>query len=657
MFKKEISFITDLNFNKLQVIGDRFTIDDLKTSRLHPAILHFINASIDRAIFSDRKRIEESSLFNYKSDRINNYFILISEEIKRAQHFDLNYLKQIVQNAIIFNVNFLTSPNNTLTKFIFGHNEVMSIEEIVLGISHAYYYRYLQKILLTYLDKKKVLSLTKEEFSQLLQRVDKISCETHLEDTLATAVNSMTNFFDQNSRTAEKLPIKAVQLYLEEKELNEFLSKLENKFISESSTLFLSHDILSVLRSVTPESELILDETIELEDELIEDNNEIESNQSDSELNKEDILELSENDPDIPNNEILSNDEFISEEQNLEILDDGLDDGKMKLDEDFEEIIEDNNDEDKEEDLKSNNEEGISKEPEKKKTDGIKILTDIINLTPLYESLLTEPKPFENFEKKLNLFESLKNKSENLNYQIDLTTIKDKLTPENIEIHKDKKIIINDDLETSNTLISNNEELKEHDTSENELLEIDNNIEKTTNVSSNFEEFLSAKETLDNIESDNDEDIISEKLGEEEHLTEDEISEVFSDLTFLDSDESMNDSNLSELSETNDDEVLNGAEETNNKDVNNNYNFDGNSNLSFTGLLLTKDMSKIIEFVFDYDMEEYYSIINNISLCGNDDEATDILETYCLNNNIDLDSKEVDTFRLIISEHFTKSYS
>ncbi len=591
MFKKEISFISDLNFNKLQVVGDRFTIDDLKTSRLHPAILHFINASIDKAIFSDRKRIEENSIFDYKSDRINNYFILISEEIKRTQHFDLDYLKQIVQNAIIFNINFLTSPNKSLTKFIFGNNEIKTIEEIVLGISHAYYYRYLQKILLTYLDKKKVLSLTKEEFSQLLKRVDKISCETHLEDTITAAVNSMTNFFDQNSRTAEKLPIKAVQLYLEEKELNEFLTKLENNFISETSTLFLSQDILSVLRSVTPESELILEGTKEVEDELIEDNDVIESNQA---LNKEDILELNVNDPDIPNNEILSNDEFINEESNLEVLVDDLDNNKVKLDEDFEEVIENNDDEQKEENSTGNKEEGKSKEPEKKKTDGIKILTDIINLTPLYESLLTEPKPFENFKRKLNLFESLKNASEDLNYQIDLTTIKDKLTQEEIVVPLDKEIINNNDIENSNVLISKNEELKEYDASENELLEIDDNIEKTTDIGSNFEEFLSAKETLENIESDNDAKIISEKLDSAEHLAEEEISEVFSDLTFLDGDEGINDSNLSELLEPNDDEALNIVEDTNNETVNNNYNFDDNQTSSFTSLLLTKDMSKII---------------------------------------------------------------
>lgn len=655
MFKKEISFISDLNFNKLQVVGDRFTIDDLKTSRLHPAILHFINASIDKEIFSDRKRIEENSIFDYKTDRINNYFILISEEVKRAQHFDLNYLKQIVQNAIIFNVNFLTSPNKSLTKFIFGNDEVKTIEEIVLGVSHSYYYRYLQKILLTYLDKKKVLSLTKDEFSQLLQRVDKISCETHLEDTLTTAVNSMTNFFDQNSRTAEKLPIKAIQLYLEEKKLDEFLAKLENKFISDSTTLFLSHDILNVLRSVTPESELILDETKEVEDELIEDNDEVESNKDETDLNREDFLEIHESDLDIPNNEILSNDEFITEETKVELLDDNLADSKVKLDEDFEEIIENKNDDDKEEDVTGSNDKEIGAEPEKKKTDGIKILTDIINLNPLYESLLTEPKPFENFEKKLNLFESLKNKSEDLNYQIDLTTIKDKLTLEEIEINTDAKHINNYDIENSNSLIKENEE-EENDENSDELLELNVNLEKAANESSNFDDFLSAKETLDKIET-NDDEIISEKIDENEQLIEDEISEVFSDLTFLDSEENASESNVSELSVHKDAEDLSVIEETLEKNADSNYNYDRNSTTSFTSLLLSKDMSKIIEFVFDYDMEEYYSIINKISLCGLDDEATDVLENYCLNNHIDLDSKEVDTFRSIISEHFTKSYS
>ena len=105
MFKNEINFIYDLNVNKLQILGDRVTIKDIKSSSIHPALIHFVEASIDSSIFSDRKKIESDSIFSYTSDRINNYFSLISEEIKRIQIFNIRDIKPILQKEIVFNIN------------------------------------------------------------------------------------------------------------------------------------------------------------------------------------------------------------------------------------------------------------------------------------------------------------------------------------------------------------------------------------------------------------------------------------------------------------------------------------------------------------------------------------------------------------------------
>ena len=672
MFKKEISFISDLNLNKLQVVGDRFTIDDLKSSKIHPSVLHYINASIDKEIFSDRKRIENNSIFDYKSDRINNYFILISEEVKRAQHFDLKYLKQIVQNAIIFNINFLTAPNKTLSKFIYGDYEIKTIEEIVLGISHAYYYRYLQKILLTYLDKKKVLSLTKEDFVQLLERVDIISRETHLEDTLTTAVNSMTNFFDQNSRISEKLPIKAIQMYLEEKKLAEFSLKLENNFKTESSTLFLGIDILNVLRSVTPESEIILEESKRVEDELIEDNNdyfdgvnsesqsnvEIDSNEDKTHFNDEEIFEDSENDLYIPNNEILSGDELVIEENKFEEIDGENPFNQIKLDEDFEEIIENDLEEDDSEEFKSNSADQNGEKPQKKKTDGIKLLKEIIDLSPLYNTLLSDLKPFDNFGRKLNLLDLIKNQSEDLNYKIDLTTLKDKLEIISKKHKTKNNLIEKDDVEYSNIETTNNRDLKSADIMENDYLEFGDSIDGVVNEHGIEDEFLSANETIEDLETNEDDENTIEQVANNISLVEEEITEVFSDLTFLDNKEIIANIDATEVQSSNEDGILNNT--IDNLEISSSqedFNIDDNSSNSFSGLLLSKDMSKIIELIFDYDMEEYFSIINKMSFCDNEDAAMQILEDYCNNNHIELASKEVETFKSIISEYFTKTYS
>ena len=56
MFKNEINFIYDFNLNKLQLLGDRVTIKDIKTSKIHPALIHYIDATIDAEIFYDRKK-------------------------------------------------------------------------------------------------------------------------------------------------------------------------------------------------------------------------------------------------------------------------------------------------------------------------------------------------------------------------------------------------------------------------------------------------------------------------------------------------------------------------------------------------------------------------------------------------------------------------
>jgi len=418
MFKKEINFISDLNLNKLQILGNRFRVEDIKSSKIHPAILHYINGAIEKEILSDRKKIEENSIFNYSSDRISNYFSLISEEIKRIQNFDFEFVKQILEDAIIFNVNYLTKPNNTLTNFIFSNSEKKSIEEIIIGISHAYYYRYLQKILLTYFDKKKILFMEREEFKTLLKRVDSISKETHLEDSIVTAVNSMANFFDPHSKKNEQLPLPAIKLFLQEKNLSEFITKLENNYGINSTGLFLANDVITTLKSVTPESEIAIEETQLVEDELEVDiaHNNDELNISDPNLNisdneiaenleennlqiSEEIFESAENEIDIPNNEILSTDEVFEYRQNGdELIENSEDSTNTDISESESNITDDDIDKVSEENVSELNSDNVEEDSQKKKPEIQNLVKEVIDPNPVFEILQSPIIPFEDYD-------------------------------------------------------------------------------------------------------------------------------------------------------------------------------------------------------------------------------------------------------------------
>jgi len=681
MFKKEINFISDLNLNKIQILGDRFTIEEINKSKIHPAIIQFINAAIDLEIFFDRKKIEKDSVFQYSGDRINNYFGLISEEIKRTQYFDFNHIKLIMQNAIIFNTNYLIRPNKTLANFVFGEFEIKPIEEIVIKISHVYYYRYLQKILLTYLDKKKILQMKREEFVILLNRIDLVSKETHLDDTLSTAISSIANFFDQSSKSPDKLPLQAINFYLEEKGLIEFATKLEKKFGDDSTAFYLATDIHNLIKSVTPEAEIIIEDSVQIEDELVCDNSEqdvineeVESEIEVPELDtisdeintisSNEIFEVIVDDVEIPNHDILSSDEIIDQEDQK--TSDNVE--PMKMDENTEPT-----EKDKDEEKDSNNIEDQG-ENVKKKPKTKPLIRELINLGPLYDSLLPPLKPFENGQEKFsyaNLQESL---SDEINYQIDISTLKEEIEikkefaqevdhsdylPKNFSEEEDlKNKIIEDKSFSEETVLENNNEVLQDSAEavEDEYLDIGETIENVVNSEINEFEATTESEATLNIDKDGQPDL--ESLIDNTKLSlieedDDELTEVFTDLTFLDQKNEIikpnfEDSTLDVLPE-------NSICEQDNNELG--FDNDPNNFSNFSGMLASRDVTKIIEIIFDYDMEDYYSLINKISESNSENSAIQFTDEYCQNNHVDISSNEVEKFKSLISEYFTRALS
>ncbi len=681
MFKKEISFISDLNLNKLQVLGERLSIKDINQSKLHPALIKYINSAIDKEIFLDRKKIEVNTVFDYSGDRINNYFSLISEEIKRTQNFDLKFIKQILQNAVLFNVNYLSKPNRTLINFVFGVHEVKAIDEIIINVSHAYYYRYLQKILFTYFEKKKTVLMRRDEFASLLNRIDQISKETHLEDTLITAINSMANFFDTSARGSEKLPLPAIKFYLQEKRLPEFVTKLEEKFGLDNNSLVLVGDVAGIVLSVTPESEILVEETKQVEDELVEDKsaNSPVSEDVFEQNNIEEIQEIKEEPTEIENSEPteLVDDETEIPSEDILIKEDRNDDEFLEVENVQEELETDLNDplEDKENDIEfeevdEKNDSTKIKE-EKKKPEVKALLRKLINLDRLYDSFIKFPKPFTaDKPEELELSEISSMISRATNYQIDLSTLAEEIenpretVKETIDSYYMSPDIIEEEKEI--TKISLSQELtKEEIFSEEKMDELNSEIK---DINESIDEIvaddLSEKEfeeeivDIEIVDADNDEIQSMENLIDEKSLAlneEDgeEVTEVFSDLTYLDQKE------VAEIDlGINEEENVQEESEEIQPLVN---DLDSENEIEkyqkFSDILVSKDMTRIIESIFDYDMEDYHSMINSISGAANEAQAIEFAEEYFRINHIETTSNEVLEFKSFISEYFAKAYS
>lgn len=690
MFKNEIKFLAELSVNKLNNKNRFFTLADMKKSEIHPAIIKYIAAHVERQIFLDVKNLDKNSNFDYSSSKVSKYLQLISEDIKSNKKFSIEEITKLIIKAIVFNINFLTRPNKTLTEFIFRESNSNNINTITKDLMFIYYYRFLPKILLGYLTKKKIKAISKIEFGNLLRKIDAIAKKNHLQGTINTAIDSMANFFDMDSEKSEKVPVLAVDFFLREKELKKYSEKLNERFSDDESTMYLSLNIKEILSNTENKEKPFIDKKV---DDYIAKKEPIVKNKIDVE---NEIIDVEVDEEQIPNEELLSNEndlepnekERSTSEETIEpkteenestkeiihevtpIFDDREDIYQSnEVPTDNQNIIEETNEESTEILLDTSNivvanekietlEELTVEDSNPIKPDAKAAIKELIDIASFYSSLSREPRPSENeiLETKVSEESNLTN-SKTTDYKIDISDLD---TEFNIPEEKERNI---EDIEFQSVYESDLERFEQTEESgkvddlslENEDIDqvqhheepiIDNAIESETSLDNDI--------------------MLSEDNGEE-------ISEVFSDITYLEKDEVENvieDEAEKPIVEEKFEDESEKISDLNNFDLENTELFEENDNntnvepltdtqtstttKSFTEVVAENDMSSIIEIIFDYDMEEYHDIIMKLANAQSETSAIQLVNKYCVQNNIKLSMVDVTSLKTLITNYFTQ---
>jgi hypothetical protein len=337
MFEREIKFIYDFNLNKVNKLGPYFTFEQLQNADLHPAILHYISAEIDYLVFEDRQKLLKNSVFDYSGEKISYHFAMITEELKKVKRFSLEYIAKLILHSTSFTVNFLVRPKWTLTRFIFDESKHKTTNELKQILNYVYYYKYLKTIIVTYINSKKILSMNVEEFEELLNKTDRLSLESNFKGVLSNSFISMAEFFNIGQMQKTRIPLTAVELFLEEKDLPNHLQKITEMFGTDENANYHISDYMRVINSVVVEEEVIEDQ-VEPElsfgqksnerniDELYQDDENIHEEKfavEEEELSVEDINEseneIKENESDLLTDEEIESVDEIEDEQNVEI--------------------------------------------------------------------------------------------------------------------------------------------------------------------------------------------------------------------------------------------------------------------------------------------------------------------------------------------------
>lgn len=305
MFEKEIKQLYNYNIKRLHKAGSYFTLDQIEAAVLQPSVTHYVKAEINYLIFEDRQKLLKDSFFDYSGDKVKHYFTLIDNEIIRKKRFSFEYISKLILHAISFNANYLAQPKWSLRKFIFGDEKVKSIDEFLCIMDYVHYYDFLKKIIISYVTKKKYKTINEDEFTEILEKIDKLEIESYLQNIIKTALDSLQDFYDGHLDMQGKIPLNAVRLHLQEKRLFNHIEKLNSVFSEEKDLLIDSRDIIELFdRNETEIEEFAEQELAEKtkndeseqdffeESEAGEDNLDIDSETDDGESVKEDYENL-----------------------------------------------------------------------------------------------------------------------------------------------------------------------------------------------------------------------------------------------------------------------------------------------------------------------------------------------------------------------------
>lgn len=565
MFEREIKFIYDFNLNKVNKLGPYFTFEELQNSGIHPAILHYISAEIDFLIFDDRQKLLKNSVFDYSGGNINSLFIRINEEIKKSKRFSLDYVSKLILRSISFTINFLVRPKWTLNKFIFDDYDHKTAVEVKQILNYIYYYKYLNKILIAYIDTKKLLSINSAEFAQITNKIERLGIETYLNVIINEALKAMGEFFNIGEIQKNKIPITAFKYFLSEKELGVHVNKIDENFPKEESSKVSIPELKKILDKIEPYK--IYEQEATLFDESQED---------DEESTIESVDEL------IPDDERPLNFNL-----NFNINNELLDDTKL--------------------DIEGNTEESADLEENINEEDIVKNCEDNEVKKDFSESILDEAIEEDSENDDL--------KSDFVNEDFGENQDQDNFEEES---HRDKLISSEEDeyLEDESGDDKLDESPKLNDFND----ELEKYIPDEIKVEKDIEGYLHEDYQKDEYDQDESEEV----QGEIEDVEEADSEKVsnFKHSIF-------------------DPSKLNKVE--------------SHVEIDIAELLEHKNMTKVIEVIFDYDVEEFTNTIEEVCKCRNLDDALLVLNEKIEQHYSDVNSKEANQFREIITEYYNKA--
>ncbi|MGA8262955.1 MAG: hypothetical protein WB779_00775, partial [Ignavibacteriaceae bacterium] len=126
-----------------------------------------------------------------------------------------------------------------------------TIDEIRLSLNYLYYYDYLRKVLITFIEKKRSLNFSLIDFEVALNKIDKELFVRQSQNLIDNALFSIADFFSLSGTAANKVSPNSIELFLKEKDLIDQLFRLRRALPANARQYYTLNEIRHIIHTPT----------------------------------------------------------------------------------------------------------------------------------------------------------------------------------------------------------------------------------------------------------------------------------------------------------------------------------------------------------------------------------------------------------------------
>ena len=199
----------------------------------------YFSAEVDWWIYEEQIARSSNQRFNIDDPKLNAFLKQLDELYKKNARFSSLTLPQVINSAVKTRLNMLCRPRTAIKWFVYRWEQTKTYHEIIKRLNYLFDNKYLADGFIEYVQRKQLIKTPNDlipisEFDKIINDIDNEKIHSLNPEEFVQIMSPLFSFFNLEAehKDTAKIPLEAVIIYFDDKNLFSLSTKLEQMFRS-----------------------------------------------------------------------------------------------------------------------------------------------------------------------------------------------------------------------------------------------------------------------------------------------------------------------------------------------------------------------------------------------------------------------------------------